>query len=176
LGRCGPSGPGPRSPGRHPTAWLERRNVGLRGTTNNRQAILCNLLPILHGDRFITLEGGRPIQIPFRGKKISVSEVAQGERAGPITQRSTDRNRSSLNIFLLIISGLFVFNKYPDGACMADRLHDVRMRLHRRSHPYDRGRLFHCQGSDCPRPQLLSPIKVQTLSHGCEEERSKVPI
>ena len=42
LGRMWPEWTGPEEPGApSPFAWLERRNVGLRGTTNNRQAILC---------------------------------------------------------------------------------------------------------------------------------------
>jgi hypothetical protein len=42
LGPYRPEWTGPEEPGaRSPSAWLERRNVGMRGTTNNRQAILC---------------------------------------------------------------------------------------------------------------------------------------
>ena len=37
-----PEWAGPEEPGaRSPSAWLERRNVGMRGTTNNGKAILC---------------------------------------------------------------------------------------------------------------------------------------
>ena len=42
VGPYWPEWTGPEEPGaRSPFAWLERRKVGLRGTTNNRQAILC---------------------------------------------------------------------------------------------------------------------------------------
>ncbi len=44
LGRLRPKWAGPEEPGApspRASAWLERRNVEMRGTTNNRQAILC---------------------------------------------------------------------------------------------------------------------------------------
>ncbi len=46
LGRLWPKWTGPEEPGaRSPSAWLERRNVGLRGTTNNGKATVRVSLP-----------------------------------------------------------------------------------------------------------------------------------
>ena len=81
------------------TVWLSTGSHKLNSTNANFLKVRWNVFKTL------------PFKYPLCGTPQASSRVAQWERAGPITQRSMDRNHSLLSLFFWFVFDICMCSK-----------------------------------------------------------------